>query len=68
MSKLRAVFFAIADALAIVRVGRLVAITWPLVGAGLVGYGSYSIYPPAGFIVVGALMILDTLHSRGHAK
>ena len=42
---------------------RLIALLWPLAGIALVGYGCYRIYPPAAYIVVGLLIILDTLHA-----
>lgn len=32
-----------------------------LSGVGLVAYGAWLIYPPAGFIVGGCLLILDAL-------
>lgn len=32
-----------------------------LCGVGLVSYGAWMIYPPAGFIVAGILLIVGTL-------
>ena len=32
-----------------------------LCGAGLVSYGAWMIYPPAGFITAGILLIVGTL-------
>lgn len=51
-----------------VQVARLPLVSiacavWPLLGMFLVGYGAYRIYPPAGCIAFGLLIILDTLHS-----
>ena len=48
---------------------RVVAVAMPglmrdvagLGGVGLVSYGAWMIYPPAGFIVAGILLIVGTL-------
>jgi hypothetical protein len=42
---------------------RLFAIAYPLAGVVLIGVGAWQVYPPAGLIAVGALLILDTYHS-----
>ena len=41
----------------------ILAIAWPLVGIALVGYGAWLVYPPAGYIAVGALLIVDVFHA-----
>lgn len=43
---------------------RILSVTYPIFGILLVGYGAYLVYPPAGFIALGSLMILDTLHGQ----
>lgn len=35
-----------------------------LVGLGMLGYGTYQIYPPAAFIAVGTISMILTLYPR----
>jgi hypothetical protein len=47
---------------------RIVLVLWPVVGIMLVGFGAYLVYEPAGYIVVGLLMLLDMFHARMAAR
>ena len=35
-----------------------------VIGCGLVAYGSWEIYPPAGFIVLGVLLLVGRVESN----
>lgn len=52
----------------IAAAGRLLPDALGLIGAGLVSWGAWQIFPPAGFIVAGALLMSGAwLAARGSA-
>ncbi len=48
--------------------GMVASALWPLAGVALIGYGAFQIYPPAAYIAVGSLLVLDSLHASWPKK